>query len=68
MDVNMRVSFVEDPGNHVVHVWLDIDGFDLGVICEQAPSDGLTFVKLDATEIQEEWFERLCPVCFKEGE
>ncbi len=64
-DINMTVSFVEDPTNHVIHVWLSIGTFDLGVICEQPPTEGTTFNSLDATEIQDEWFDRLCPICFK---
>lgn len=65
METNMTVTFVEDPANHTIHVWLAVDKFDIGVICEQPPTEGMAWNKLDATEIQEEWFDRLCPTCFK---
>jgi hypothetical protein len=67
-ETNMTVSFVEDPDSRTIHCWVALGTFDLGPICEQAPTAGMTFTSLDATEIQEEWFDRLCPVCFKAEE
>lgn len=67
-DFMITVSFVEDSVSKQIHAFMKSPGFMNDVLCEQKPTVGGEWVTLAVDAIQEEWFDRLCPVCFTPDE